>query len=1064
MKTGMTLCACGDIHPNPGPIEIGSRFSQRLAARRALTSAEVGGIACTACGAPTHPGTPCNPFRSSQTSSSSVHRSSLRTSLQRSDDTDDTTSSRASSEQTAPRRSKTPASNPFAEIEKQQEEQQQALQRQLDEANEARIKRRSQTFGLTLKCPICRLFSTKDAHSLGLHLNSHPLEARMALPSAALDSIRTRRCACGTCMADTLANLRKHTCTGDTKKRASIAQPQPDHHVKRSKPMPRGRRWQQSEFLNARPSTRRAVTKPEFASWRETVMREVLRGYAQASAEDRVNRLLRMTEVVRNNAPWQAKHALTEPQEDQNWISRAKKVKALVSMNAMRKACRVLTQGGKPVQVTDEVIADLQKLHPDEPQVSIPPEWTMTKVVFCTETVKTVVLKRLAKGAAGGMDGWTRELLVPIVTREESLREFTAMILDVANGDLLQPNQDITERLFACPLIALTKEGQAGGLRPIAIESCLIKVAAHAALTTIAPAVWKDIFPSIQYGAGPMANVESAVLATRAALAGKSGISIDCANAFNTIKRDTIMTAMKSNPGLAPIYRLTALSLLHTKICVTQNSSTIAILESRSGVRQGSVLGPILFCVGLQPTLSRIARTTSSLLYAYMDDITVINSRFIEGQQTIDALVAQLKLIGLAVNINKSFSMFSTSTFTLLGQDLHNEPSIAKCLGAAMYQPDSTDPTLVKDWVTNRMMKMDSFFSALSQCPLSATHALALLRICANGRPNFLLRTHPGSYTLEGAQWFDERVEVALKRYIGEDIDETALSIYRLPCNKGGLGLRSQTELVDVAHNAALTVLESGINNLQQQEVCQQIDALLEDQLRSSISVDDRRHLDNAQGCSVASLPMNISDDVYKYFIRSRGLLQTTPRNTRCKCGTMVLSQDHLYRCDAAPRERIARHDVVKRIIASAAERRFSTRIEPVVCDDVSKKRPDLIILTAEGEVAVDVAVIFSGSTSPHAAATKKHQKYKYISDTGSTFIPFIVSHCGVFHDECEDLFRLVTPSLEERAELKQSIIFAILNWNFKICRALCPPQAEVTEIIEEGLSPEQEGHPLGAI
>ena len=175
-------------------------------------------------------------------------------------------------------------------------------------------------------------------------------------------------------------------------------------------------------------------------------------------------------------------------------------------------------------------------------------------------------------------------------------------------------------------------------------------------------------------------------------------------------------------------------------------------------------------------------------------------------------------------------------------------------------------------------------------------------------------------------------------------------------------------ELVDVAHNAAQAVLHLGHNEHQQHEVSEQLDALFEDQLRASMSADERLHLNAIAQSSVASYALNIEDDVFKYAVRSRGLLRTTAPNTRCKCGGPA-TIDHLYPCDAAPRERIARHDVVKKIIATTAERRYTTRIEPIMCDDVFRKRPDLLILTPEGEVAVDVAIIFSEATLPQVAA-----------------------------------------------------------------------------------------------
>ena len=60
------------------------------------------------------------------------------------------------------------------------------------------------------------------------------------------------------------------------------------------------------------------------------------------------------------------------------------------------------------------------------------------------------------------------------------------------------------------------------------------------------------------------------------------------------------------NPVLAPLRSLfNAMYVEQSELLVQSDESESPVICGTEGVRQGDVLGPLLFCIGLKPTLDK---------------------------------------------------------------------------------------------------------------------------------------------------------------------------------------------------------------------------------------------------------------------------------------------------------------------------------------------------------------------------------------------------------------------------------------------------------------------------
>lgn len=768
------------------------------------------------------------------------------------------------------------------------------------------------------------------------------------------------------------------------------------------------------EFFSQRPATIRHIKRWNWTDWASLVLRDALRGYSSSSTEGRIRKQHAFIQMVRQRMS-KSKAADQIPGDGSSCS--AAKVEALVDMGAYSKASATLLQSAKPAVLDEATMEKLRKLHPTAPDVLGDNRGLELHEIpaISEDEVSRVIRSKLTRGAAPGLDGWTRELLIPLVNDTEALTELTALVQDIASG---VTSSSVTDRLMASPLIALDKED--GGIRPIAIESTIIKLVAHIALERIREDTWRQVFPDLQYGAGHGANLERAIRKARQSIASnKISFLVDCHNAFNTVDREAILTQLQKHKGLWPISRLAAWSLRHTRLIPFSNgvAAPNSNLTSQSGVRQGSVIGPLLFCLALQPILHRIKNTMQVDIEAYMDDITLSCADPQTASTALSTLTRELEKIGLKLNVTKTICLAddeSASALTGLAREIPRVSSgVVKLLGAAAWQR-STDQER-SDFVLRRMKKHDPFFERLNIVGLS--YQLALTQMCATGRPIFLLRNHTWEDSAAAACHFDALTEKCLKTIAGEDAQLS--DIASLPTRLGGLGLRSAHDLAEIC-SVSLTKGSQHTATLE-------LDEVKLSSIRATMSDRDRQLLRSF--ASVNFRGVRPPDDAFRTYMRERLFLPIVAQGTRCCCGA-ELDAPHIHTCPSLGAARIRRHDALKMLLSKYAARRFSVRVEPSRILSTSRARPDLAIMMPDGQVHVDVSYTYMGlARQDPLGARVKEKAAKYAAHV-ENFVPFVVGSTGEFHAEATSLVARLLHHRWEREAARAELLTATILGN----------------------------------
>jgi len=220
----------------------------------------------------------------------------------------------------------------------------------------------------------------------------------------------------------------------------------------------------------------------------------------------------------------------------------------------------------------------------------------------------------------------------------DSLAEFANLVLAGRVPLLVRPS------FFGATLLPFRKKD--GGLRPIAVgltlRRLISKLAASAVMTPCA-----QLLAPHQLGVGARGGAEALVHATRHYLYSKAEdkafIKLDFKNAFNSVRRDRVWEAVSSScPGLLAY----VLAAYGAPSFLWMGDTT---LHSEEGVQQGDPLGPLLFCLAVQPLLDKCKCEYKT---GYLDDLGMGDSvpRLLEE---IHSLESGALLLGLTLNHSK---------------------------------------------------------------------------------------------------------------------------------------------------------------------------------------------------------------------------------------------------------------------------------------------------------------------------------------------------------------------------------------------------------------------------
>jgi hypothetical protein len=186
---------------------------------------------------------------------------------------------------------------------------------------------------------------------------------------------------------------------------------------------------------------------------------------------------------------------------------------------------------------------------------------------------------------------------------------------DIVNGDF---SEDVRVLLLSSSLIASEKE--AGGLRPIAIGEIFYRLACHYVLRMVRPVV-SSILEPIQLAHSPGGS-ERALHILQAALEKESEdsalLSIDFAHAFNSLRRDILLSRTFSEVRLSPLWRLVHWAYRSpSDLLLVESGELVTTIRSAEGIRQGDVLSSLLFSHTVLPLYSSLFGVSSGVSGCY---------------------------------------------------------------------------------------------------------------------------------------------------------------------------------------------------------------------------------------------------------------------------------------------------------------------------------------------------------------------------------------------------------------------------------------------------------------
>jgi hypothetical protein len=321
-------------------------------------------------------------------------------------------------------------------------------------------------------------------------------------------------------------------------------------------------------------------------------------------------------------------------------------------------------------------------------------------------------------------------------------------------------------------LIALKKKD----VRPIVVGLSLRRLVSKL-MNSYAIDRLSNLFSPIELGVGVAGSVEAAVHAARRYVDNLSGdeavVKLDFRNAFNTLRRDSILEAIHAT--LPEVY-----SYVHASYASPSHLSLAEnIIISNEGIQQGDPIGPLLFCLTLQPVLSRCG---SELRIAYLDDITLggsLGSLSVE----VDCLQRDASEIGLSLNVSKC-EIISDNNSSLMSSSLSQFITVnrkdAMLLGSSLLRGVAMDTEL-----NIRVLNLKSATSRLKLLPshdalVILKHSLSIPKVL------HILRTshcadHPA------LNEFDQQLRISLSELLNVSLNDEQWMQASLPVKERGL-------------------------------------------------------------------------------------------------------------------------------------------------------------------------------------------------------------------------------------------------------------------------------------
>ena len=498
----------------------------------------------------------------------------------------------------------------------------------------------------------------------------------------------------------------------------------------------------------------------------------------------------------------------------------ASRVSSKLEEGDYRGAVRLACSEDAIAEPSSETLQALKAKHPLPPPDSDIPSLEHTSPLAFTVDTQVImkVISSFPKGSSGGFDGLLPQHLKDLTSPSAgdggaslltALVGLTTLILEGRTPTSICP------LFFGANLTALTKKS--GGIRPIAVGCTLRRLASKCASLHALESIPQMLAPR-QLGFGVVGGIEAAVHASRIYLnhlpPHQAMVKVDFKNAFNSLRRDKMLRAVKDHiPDLLPFVH----SAYSSPSILLWNDVQVSSAE---GIQQGDPLGPMLFCLGIHNLVSSLS---SEFTVFYLDDGTIGGS-FEDIESDLLKIENQGKALGLFLNVDKSEVLS------------HSESSVSPVLSAfpglqyvhashAILLGSPLGKEALQACIEEQCRQLKVMGERL--CHLQMHDAITILRHSLS-IPKLLhiLRTSPAFLSPLLESW-DHLLESIVSRITNIDFDQGDSWLQAtLPVKSGGLGFRSASTLAPSAFLASA----GGASDLMQE--------LLPDHLSSTPYID----------------------------------------------------------------------------------------------------------------------------------------------------------------------------------------------------------------------------------
>ena len=220
-------------------------------------------------------------------------------------------------------------------------------------------------------------------------------------------------------------------------------------------------------------------------------------------------------------------------------------------------------------------------------------------------------------------------------------------------------------------------------------------------------------------------------------------ISVDVANAFNSIHRAAMLAAVQqSAPALLPMVQWAYGD--ETPLHIVGAPEGTPPVMSQGGVRQGDPLGPLLFALTLPPVLERVDATCEEApLMSYLDEMSIVGKltpaagafrRLCVDDDGVRSTGLDPRLPKCGIYGGDKEQVAAEAAKLRIAYQLDGFTAVGSPLGSAEY---------VSNALGRGAAAVETLVDTLVQLPLSVQSQFLLLRASLQARMVHLMRTVP---------------------------------------------------------------------------------------------------------------------------------------------------------------------------------------------------------------------------------------------------------------------------------------------------------------------------------